>query len=108
MVVRLKFFLLLIAAVAIGLTICWIDSRSTWDDAGITAFMLFGAALLMGLLAERNPWLMAIAIGVWIPLWQINQDANYGSLFALGVAFAGAYFGFGIRKIAGIGMHTKQ
>jgi hypothetical protein len=37
-------------------------------------------------------------MGLWIPLFGIHNSANYGSLIALGVAFAGAYGGMLIRR----------
>ncbi len=39
---RTMFWVLLAAAVAVGLLIAWVDSRPNWDDTGI----LVGAILL--------------------------------------------------------------
>jgi hypothetical protein len=83
---------------ALGVLLGYVDSRPTWDDTGITAGMLLIATAIAGALAPQRPWLWALCIGVWIPLFGIRNSANYGSLIALAVAFAGAYAGMLIRR----------
>ncbi len=91
---------LLPVAIALGLGIAYFDSRPTWDDTGITVVTLFAAAGICGVLGPRFPWLWALCIGLWTPLFEIPGTHNYGPLFALVVAFLGAYAGMAVQKIA--------
>ncbi len=100
---------LLAIAILVGLFIAYVDSRPTWDDTGITvAMMLFGSGLIT-LLGYRRPWLVALAIGIWTPLYETYLSHNFHfpgvmllPLFVLLVCLAGAYAGWavhlGIRK----------
>jgi hypothetical protein len=94
--------LLLAVAVLAGLFSAYVDSRPTWDDTGILAFGILIVSGLITLLGARRPWLIALAVGIWIPLYWIVTTQNYGSLLALVFAFAGAYGGWlvhlGVRK----------
>jgi hypothetical protein len=87
------------AALASGAAIAWIDSRPTWDDTGITAGMLFVVSGLFGVAWPRHPWIWALLIGAWIPLVAITHHQSPWSLLVLGFTFAGAYVGWGIRKV---------
>jgi hypothetical protein len=57
---------------------------------------------LIALIGYQRPWLLALAVGMWIPLRGIIVTHNYGSILALIIAFVGAYGGWvfrlGIRK----------
>ncbi len=88
---------LIVVAVALGLLIAWVDSRPTWDDAGITAAALFLTAALCGALRPSFAWLSALAVGIWIPLWGILGRHDYGSLLVLLISFLGAYAGVVVR-----------
>jgi hypothetical protein len=92
------FLSMIILAVTAGLVIAWVDSRPTWDDAGITAGMLFLMAALFGALRPARAPVWALAVGVWVPLLGIVLHHNFGSLLALGVAFFGAYAGALARR----------
>src|SRR5271169_1166996 len=96
---QLRFRIILIVAVAVGLFIAWIDTRPHWDDTGITVAMVFGTSAVLGSLLQRRVWLLAIVLGVWIPLANIIQFNNYGSVLAIVAAFAGAYAGAFLRRI---------
>jgi hypothetical protein len=99
---------LLVAALALGLAIGWIDSRPHWDDSGITTGLLLLSAALMGLIGPRRPWLWALAIGIWVPLWvparaflethRIVFDPLL-LLFTLAVSMVGAYAGMAVRRL---------
>ena len=91
--------LVLFGAVAVGLALAYVDSRPSWDDTGVTAGALLLAAFLLAALAPRRPWVVALAVGIWIPLFGIVGRGNYGSLLALVVAFAGAYAGSLLRRV---------
>lgn len=93
--------LMLALALVDGLAIARIDSGPTWDDAGITAGMLFISAGFFTLLAPRRPWLVALLVGAWVPAHAIARTQNFTALIALLFAFIGAYSAFGIRKLAG-------
>ena len=86
--------LLLAAAVLAGLFLAYVDSRPSWDDTGILAFGILIVCGLITLLGYRRPWVIALAVGMWIPLHGIFITHNYGSLLALVFAFAGAYGGW--------------
>ncbi len=89
--------LLLLAAVATGLFSAYVDSRPTWDDTGILAFGILIVSGLITLLGYRRPWLIALAVSIWIPLHGIFISHNYGSILALAFAFVGAYGGWLVR-----------
>jgi hypothetical protein len=93
---------LLALAFGLGLLIAWVDSRPTWDDTGITVGLVFLASALFGALRPSSAWLWALAIGVWVPLWDILARHNYGSLLALIVALLGAYGGAFARRAMGL------
>jgi hypothetical protein len=84
--------------VGIGLIVAWIDSRPTWDDTGITVAAVFISALLLGATLPTRPWLSALAVGIWIPLFNIVLNSNYAAVASLAVAFAGSYAGAFLRR----------
>jgi hypothetical protein len=86
--------LLLAVAVLAGLFSAYVDSRPTWDDTGILAFGILIVSGLITLLGYRRPWVIALAVGIWIPLHDILLAHNYGSILALVFAFVGAYGGW--------------
>jgi hypothetical protein len=90
-------------ALAIGLAIAYVDSRPTWDDAGITAVSLLLAAAIFGLIAPQRPWLWGVAIGIWIPLHQIARAPRFGAFLGAVVILAfpmvGAYAGKLCRRL---------
>ncbi|HKN66501.1 MAG TPA: hypothetical protein VJW73_09505 [Gemmatimonadaceae bacterium] len=89
----------LFSAVAAGVAIALVDSQPSWDDTGVTAGALLILAFILGALAPRRPWIIALAVGVWIPIFGILARGNYGSLLALAVAVAGAYAGALLRRV---------
>jgi hypothetical protein len=59
-----------------------------------------GILLVCGLgtlIGYKRPWLLALVVGVWIPLHEIFVSHNFGSVVALIIAFIGAYSGWGLR-----------
>jgi hypothetical protein len=104
---RTLHWVLLIAAVMIGLAIAWVDSRPHWDDSGITAGCLLLSAGVLGLMGPRRPWLWALAIGIWVPLYLIvGQAASHtltlraaSYLVILAFPMAGAYAGMAVRRL---------
>lgn len=90
-----------IAAIA-GLFSLYVDTRPDWDDTGVLAFGILLVCGLLALFGFQRPWLLALAVGAWIPLYGILITHNYASILALIIAFIGAYAGWafriGIRK----------
>ncbi len=92
--------ILLAAGTAVGLLIAYIDSRPSWDDTGITAGAMLLASGLMTLLGYRRPWLIALAIGLWTPLYETYLSHKFefpGALvfpmLVLLIPLIGAYAG---------------
>jgi hypothetical protein len=75
-----------------------VDSRPGWDDTGITAGLLFIVSATFGALAPQRPWVWALCVGGWVPLFGILAQSSYGSLMALAFSFAGAYLGMWLRR----------
>jgi hypothetical protein len=94
--------ILLAAAVLAGLFSAYVDSRPTWDDTGILAGGLLIISGLLTLLGHRRPWLIALAVGIWIPLHDIYLSHDFRLLLVLLFPLVGAYGGWlvrlGIRK----------
>jgi uncharacterized membrane protein (DUF441 family) len=90
---------LLVAAIAFGILIGYMDSRPSFDDTGITAGVILLTTAVLGAVAPARPWVWALAVGVWVPLFEIYAASNYGSLLALAFAFAGAYAGMVARRV---------
>ena len=93
---------LLAVAVLAGLFSAYVDSRPTWDDTGILAGGLLIISGLLTLLGHRKPWLIALAVGIWIPLHDIYLSHDFRMLLVLLFPLVGAYGGWlvrlGIRK----------
>jgi hypothetical protein len=88
---------LIVLALGLGGLITWVDTRSTWDDTGVTAAAMLVIAGVLGFLGPRRAWIWALALGIWTPLIGIVRTHNYTALLALAMAFAGAYGGVAIR-----------
>ena len=93
--------ILLTVATMAGLFFAYVDSRPTWDDTGITVGVILLTSGLLALVGFQRPWLLALAIGVWLPLYEIITAHAYASIAALVVAFIGAYGGWIVR----LGIH---
>jgi len=89
--------ILLAVAVLAGLFSAYIDSRPNWDDTGILVGGLLLVSGLITLLGHRRPWLIALAIGVWIPLYEIITTHDFMLLVILLIPLIGAYGGWLVR-----------
>ncbi len=96
--------ILFVVAVLTGLSIAFVDSRPTWDDTGITVGALLLVSGLLTLLGYRRPWLIALAVGLWTPLYETYLShkltlpgAFFLPLFVLMICFLGAYAGWAVR-----------
>jgi len=84
-------------AAAAGLFSLYVDTRPTWDDTGVLVFGILFVCGLLALIGYHRPWLLALAVGIWIPLHGIIVAHSFGSIIALVIAFVGAYAGWGVR-----------
>jgi len=89
--------ILLAIAVIAGLFFAYVDSRPTWDDTAITVVAVLLTSGLLALIGFQRPWLLALAIGLWIPLYEVLTTHVYASIVALVIAFIGAYGGWAVR-----------
>ena len=90
---------LLPIALGLGLLLAFIDTRPNWDDTGIIVGAIVLSCASLGALAPERPWLWALAVGIWIPIFEIAPGGNFGALLALAFAFAAAYGGMGCRRL---------
>jgi len=80
-----------------GLLSAWLDSRPNWDDTGFLVAGLLLVSGLLTLLGHRRPWLIALAVGLWIPLHDIYLSHDLRMLVILLIPFIGAYVGWAVR-----------
>ena len=99
---RIRFWILIVLALGIGLLITWVDSRPGWDDTGITAGVILLVCAGLGMAMPERAWLWALLVGAGIPLVGILLHQNYPSLLALVIAFIGTYLGVAVRKVVGV------
>jgi hypothetical protein len=92
--IKTLFLTSLTIAILSGISIAFIDTRPHWDDAGISALMILISSFFCGLISPQSTWLIALAVGIWIPLFNIISTHNFGSLLALIPAFIGAFSGY--------------
>jgi uncharacterized membrane protein len=87
-----------IAAVVLGTCIAYVDSRATWDDAGITAFAL---AIAAGLVTFARPsrWLpIGFVIGVPVVAFNVMRFGRWDSVIAVAFALIGAAIGGAVGR----------
>lgn len=73
----MKKILIGISAV-IGLFSLFIETRPIWDDTGILVVGIFLACGLLALIEYQRPWLLALVIGIWFPLYRITVEHPVG------------------------------
>lgn len=92
--------LLAVAATLIGLAVGYVDSRPAWDDTGITVSLILLTSAMISGLSGRRPWLWALLIGAWVPIFEFSGASGAGSLVALLVAAAGSAAGYALARVA--------
>ena len=97
---RLGNALWLASALACGALLAWMDSGPGWDDTGVTVGLVLIGSAAFGALRPAWAWAAALAVGAWIPILEIPGSHNFGALAALAFAFAGAYGGAFVRRLA--------
>jgi hypothetical protein len=95
---EVRFWICLVLAVMAGLFIGWVDSRPTWDDAGITAAAIFAVTFVLGAAMPNRAWVWAVAVGGCVIVFNFILYKNLGSALGMVFAFAGAYAGAFVRK----------
>jgi hypothetical protein len=105
-------WLMLAPALLVGMSIATIDESPHWDDTGITIGMLLIGSAMLGLGVTRRAWTIALAVGIWIPVWMVSHQfiekhSLAGTLYVvpigcvvLAVSMVGAYLGMEVRRIA--------
>jgi len=89
-------------ALAIGLAIAYVDSRTTWDDAGITAGALLLSAGVLGATRRKWWWLSGLLVGAPVPIFNYVLHASAQAMVALAFSMVGALVGAGIsRSVSG-------
>jgi p-aminobenzoyl-glutamate transporter AbgT len=92
--------ILVLIGVAAGLFLMYVDASPHWDDTGLIVLGLLLSAGLLTLVGQRRPWLVALAVGVWLPLryiFFVNHD--FTMLITLVFPFAGAYLGWAANLV---------
>lgn len=86
-------------ALLLGCCIAYVDSRATWDDAGVTALALVVAAGLVSLARPRR-WLpIGVVVGVPVVAFNVARFGRWDSLLAVGFAVVGAAIGGSIGRV---------
>jgi hypothetical protein len=95
----------------VGLIIAYADSRSTWNDARLTAFLMIMAACGFGMIGPRRPWVWSLAIGAWTPVFACVRTASlepFAMFPVLLFPVAGAYAGMAIRRMLAAAMRRPE
>lgn len=107
---RLVELVILALAIASCFALNWVDTRQNWDDTGITVGLLLLTTGLLAFLAPRRVWLIALAVGVWIPAQAVMKNGvTTGTLsmfLVLLFPLAAAYGALGIRQLTMPGTKT--
>lgn len=77
-----------------GLALAYMDSRTGYDDTGVTAVLLIAVAAVAAAIGATRPWLWAILVGAWTPIIEIGAGGSTGSLLAIVFAGVGAAIGY--------------
>ena len=81
-----------------GILLAYVESLPSWDDTRTLAGSLLGLSCLITLLGSRRPWLVALAVGAWIPLHEIYVSRDVRMLLVLLIPLGGTYFGCLVRR----------
>jgi len=89
-------------ALIVGAVIGFVDSRPTWDDTGVTVGALLLAALTLALIRPRAAWLIALAVGLPVVLFNTVAHGGFGSVVAVAFSAVGAGIGYAIGRALGL------
>ena len=96
-------FVVPVVGLMLGAGIGYVDSQPTWDDTGITVGAVLLCAALLSMIAPRSWWLVGLAVGVPVLVFNAVLHASYGSAVAVVIALVGAGVGGGVGGILGFG-----
>ena len=88
-----------IVGLLIGGCIAYVDSRATWDDAGVTAAALVAVAGLIGAARPRAWWLIGLAVGLPVVAFNVAIYSRFGSAIAVAFSLLGAGIGASIGRV---------
>ncbi|HEY8869153.1 MAG TPA: hypothetical protein VIM30_07150 [Candidatus Limnocylindrales bacterium] len=80
-------------SVTAGIGIAYVDSRPGFDATGLTVAALFLVAALASAVGRRRPWLWALLVGLWVPLFEVPTSRSAAPFAALVIAGCGAAVG---------------
>lgn len=89
---------LMVAALAAGVVIGWVDSSPGWDSTAITAVVIFVASAGAAWVGRDRPWLWALLVGLPTVVLGLVRAGNDGSVLALGFAGVGAAAGWTLAR----------
>ena len=88
-------------ALVVGVAIAYVDSRATWDDAGVTAAALFITSAVLAAVSPRAAWVIGIVVGLPVLAFNIALHGNFGASMGIIVSLVGAGVGYFIGKAIG-------
>jgi hypothetical protein len=88
-------------ALVIGVVIAYVDSRASWDDAGVTAAALFITSAVLAAISPRAAWLIGFVVGLPVLAFNIALHGNFGAVMGIVVSLVGAGVGHLIGKTIG-------
>ncbi len=93
-----RFWLLLAVGVSLGLLIGWLHAGPLNLDTGLAAMLTVAVSLALGFTMPRYAWLWALAVSIWLPLFDILWHGSMASILLLPLGFVGAYAGLFARR----------
>lgn len=89
---------LVVIALAAGLSLAWVDTRPHFDDTGVLVMLLIGISIPIAAASGRWPWLWAVLIGAPVPIAELVGAGSPASLVALGCSALGAAAGWFLAR----------
>ncbi|HEY7567300.1 MAG TPA: hypothetical protein VH762_06995 [Gemmatimonadaceae bacterium] len=88
-------------ALVVGVAIAYVDSRATWDDAGVTAAALFITSAVLAAVSPRAAWLIGFVVGLPVLALNVVLHGNFGAVMGIVVSLVGAVIGHFIGRAIG-------
>lgn len=97
-----------VAALLAGVAIGFVDSRPTWDDAGVTAASLVLAAGVLAATRPRLWWVAGLLVGLPVLGFNYLAHSRFDSAIAIVFALAGAGVGAWLGRRLGRAMARRD